>query len=88
MNEIAALVLDPLPETLLARRDQRALANSAKQVDWSIAIETAKTIHWLASSNYALTFDERYPISERVIFPAGPTESRGMEDARFVRFVG
>jgi predicted GH43/DUF377 family glycosyl hydrolase len=27
------------------------------------------------------------PVSERVIFPAGPRETQGMEDARFVRFV-
>ena len=25
-------------------------------------------------------------LAERVIFPAGPNESRGMEDARFVQF--
>ncbi len=88
MNEIAALVLDPLPETCTLEEVNESLANLAQQVDWSIAIETARTIHWLASSNYGLTFDQRYPISERVIFPTGPTESRGMEDARFVRFVG
>jgi predicted GH43/DUF377 family glycosyl hydrolase len=33
-----------------------------------------------------LEFDPGSELSERVIFPAGPTESQGMEDARFVRF--
>jgi predicted GH43/DUF377 family glycosyl hydrolase len=42
----------------------------------------------LASSNYRTTFPSSIDISERVLFPGGPTESRGMEDARFVRFVG
>ena len=87
MNEIAALVLDPLPEHFSLDQVNAALANLAETVDRSIAFETARTIHWLASSNYKLTFDPEFPISERVIFPAGPTESRGMEDARFVRFV-
>lgn len=49
--------------------------------------ETVKTIRWLASSNYLVTFSPEIPIGERVLVPASPTESRGMEDARFVRFV-
>lgn len=49
-------------------------------------LQTTHTMHWLASSNYESTFEPDSCISERVLFPAGPTESRGMEDARFVRF--
>lgn len=45
------------------------------------------SLHWLASSNYELAFSTRSAISQRVLFPSGPTESHGMEDARFVRFV-
>ena len=44
-------------------------------------------LHWLASSNYVTSFPESTDISERVMFPASPTESNGMEDARLVRFV-
>ena len=40
-----------------------------------------------ASSNYRVSFPESIDLSERVLFPSGPTESHGMEDARFVRFV-
>jgi predicted GH43/DUF377 family glycosyl hydrolase len=40
----------------------------------------------LASSNYVTTFPADSALDERVIFPAGPNETRGMEDARFVRF--
>jgi len=87
LNEIAALVLGRLPERFSIEEINAAIADVSHGVDRSIAFETAKTIRWLASSNYALTFDAGYPVSERVIFPAGPTESRGMEDARFVRFV-
>jgi predicted GH43/DUF377 family glycosyl hydrolase len=44
------------------------------------------TIHWLAASNYELRFAPESELSSRVIFPAGPAESRGMEDARLTRF--
>jgi predicted GH43/DUF377 family glycosyl hydrolase len=53
----------------------------------AIWFETAKIIRVLASSNYVTTFPADSPLSERVIFPAGPNETRGMEDARFVRFI-
>ena len=39
-----------------------------------------------AGSSYAVEFDERSALSERVLWPASPAESHGMEDARFVRF--
>lgn len=48
--------------------------------------KTVELIRWLALSNYVVEFDPDLPVSERVIFPVGPSESRGMEDARFVRF--
>jgi predicted GH43/DUF377 family glycosyl hydrolase len=38
------------------------------------------------ASGYAVEFDERSALSERVLWPASPAESHGMEDARFVRF--
>lgn len=43
--------------------------------------------HWVASSNYELTFPRTSDLSERVLFPGSPTDSHGMEDARLVRFV-
>jgi predicted GH43/DUF377 family glycosyl hydrolase len=49
--------------------------------------ETIEVIHWLATSNYDVVFSPSSAVSERAIFPDSPTESRGMEDARFVRFV-
>ncbi|GMT41813.1 MAG: glycosidase [bacterium] len=42
---------------------------------------------WLAKSNYIIKFHPDHQISERVIFPVSENESRGIEDARFVRFV-
>jgi predicted GH43/DUF377 family glycosyl hydrolase len=48
------------------------------------AIEKAM---WLARSNYEIMFHSDHQISERVIFPVSESESMGIEDARFVRFV-
>ncbi len=47
----------------------------------------ARDMFWLANANYVVQFDESHDISERVIFPVSEIESRGIEDARFVRFV-
>jgi len=49
--------------------------------------ESAATMLWLARSNYNILFPADSAICERVIFPISDNESRGIEDARFVRFV-
>jgi predicted GH43/DUF377 family glycosyl hydrolase len=86
-DEIADEVLALLPDVF----DAEALANALKTVtakDRVHPLQAETTVHvfrWLASSNFELVFDEE-PLSERVLFPAGPADSAGMEDARFVRF--
>src|SRR5678816_1935953 len=40
----------------------------------------------LAESNYEVCFAAGQPVSQRVIFPSTPSQSNGIEDARFVRF--
>lgn len=55
-----------------------------RRKDKDQAIESAL---WLARSNYEVRFGADKQISERVIFPVTENESRGIEDARFVRFV-
>jgi len=86
-NEVARLVVDPLPEQFTLEQLDRAIDGlDDEQVPPSIAFETIRIVHWLASSNYEVSYDAESDVSERVIFPAAPTESRGIEDARFVRF--
>jgi predicted GH43/DUF377 family glycosyl hydrolase len=41
----------------------------------------------LAKANYEIRFDPSLNVSERIIFPSSPTETSGIEDARFVRFI-
>ncbi len=44
-------------------------------------------IRWLVESNYSVRFTPDQPLDERVLFPVSAVESKGIEDARFVRFV-
>jgi predicted GH43/DUF377 family glycosyl hydrolase len=48
-------------------------------------INSTNKIRKLALSNFTLQFDTD-DITERAIYPASPTQSNGLEDARFVRF--
>jgi predicted GH43/DUF377 family glycosyl hydrolase len=47
---------------------------------------TAHTMITLAKANYEIRFAPALDVSERIIFPSSPTETNGIEDARFVRF--
>jgi predicted GH43/DUF377 family glycosyl hydrolase len=46
----------------------------------------AQGIVALARSNYEIRYAPEQALSERIIFPSSPTESNGIEDARFVAF--
>jgi predicted GH43/DUF377 family glycosyl hydrolase len=46
----------------------------------------AHGIWMLARSNYEVQFQPEQRLSERILFPATPTQTNGIEDARFVRF--
>lgn len=86
-NPLAEAVLAPLPDQFTMGQLEGGLRDAERnEVQWAAAAPTVRTIHWLASSNYESTFDEASAVSDRVIYPVGPTESHGMEDARFVRF--
>ena len=87
LNYVARMVLDGLgPGFTIMELEEAILTLDDHGIDRTISFETTRILHWLASSNYEISFPET-EISERVIFPSGPTESHGMEDARLVRFV-
>jgi predicted GH43/DUF377 family glycosyl hydrolase len=48
--------------------------------------KAAQGIWMLARSNYEVQFLQEQELSERVLFPATPSQRNGIEDARFVRF--
>ena len=87
-NDLAWAVLDRLPDAFTAADLEQSLARlEADGPPHAISYETTKIIRLLAASNYVTRFPADSALSERVLFPAGPHESHGMEDARFVRFV-
>ena len=86
-GESASFVLDSLPARFTSAEFDRALAElEAQIVTHSSVRETFEHLRSVASSNYDTEFPADTGIAERVLLPMGPAESRGMEDARFVRF--
>jgi predicted GH43/DUF377 family glycosyl hydrolase len=86
-NELAWAVLERLPEHFTLAELEQSLAGLERDgPPHAISFETTKIMRVLASSSYVTTFPIDSTLSERVIFPAGPHETHGMEDARFVRF--
>ena len=87
-DETAELVLGGLGPQFDAVELAQAVASLDLQVlSRKAAQETVRRIAWVAANNYDVTFPEDAAIDERVLTPTGPTESHGIEDARFVRFV-
>jgi len=88
LNDVEERVLVQLEdEFTMAELEAAIVQLEDEHIERSISGETTRVLHWLASSNYRTSFPASIDISERVLFPSGPTESHGMEDARFVRFV-
>jgi predicted GH43/DUF377 family glycosyl hydrolase len=86
-NDVAWAILAPLDEHFtLAALEQSLAIVERDGPPHAISYETAKIVRVLASSSYVTTFPVDSALSERCIFPAGPHETHGMEDARFVLF--
>ena len=88
VGESASYVLDSLPARFTPAQLDLALADlEAQRVTHSGVRETVDDFRHVAYSNYDTEFPPDSAIAERVLLPMGPSESHGMEDARFVRFV-
>jgi predicted GH43/DUF377 family glycosyl hydrolase len=82
-----SFVLDRLPQRFTDADLELALSALHDQlVTRRGATDTIDRIRWIAASNYQVTFPAGSALSARVLIPVAPTESHGMEDARFVRF--
>jgi len=87
-NEVSQWVFARVSERFNMEELEAACASSRTQrIPSVMRRETLEVIHWLATSNYDVIFQPESAVAERVIFPESPNDSRGMEDARFVRFV-
>jgi predicted GH43/DUF377 family glycosyl hydrolase len=79
-------VLAQLGETFTIDELRRLLAVETKGTKDAIAHRASRGMLLLAESNYEVRFASGQPVSQRVIFPSTPSQSNGIEDARFVRF--
>lgn len=80
-------IFSELPEKFVYK-DLKLKIKEIKKVDSSIQMKnTIQIINWIIESNYSVTFRENSEISERVLYPVAREEIRGIEDARFVRFI-
>lgn len=84
----SAAIMQDLPDLFeyyaLKMAVGRVLNNGDISADRRMALEE---MTWLADSFYDVKFHHDSDITERVIFPVSDAESRGIEDARFVRFI-
>lgn len=81
-------VLEQLPEDFTLNELKAVLQACGFTADTSDATTTraARGILLLAESNYEVHFTPDSRVSQRVLFPSAPSQSNGIEDARFVRF--
>ncbi|HEY3864066.1 MAG TPA: glycoside hydrolase family 130 protein [Verrucomicrobiae bacterium] len=88
MNAFAGTILARLDDVFTWAQLQTA-SHGAVRRDRLLRPEEQAVAHGMrsvAEANYEVSFEGTARFSERVIFPNSPAESRGIEDARFVRF--
>ncbi len=88
-DEAYESIVDQLPDTFTYEE----LRHTLKEVEVKLEprqenLTFLQEVKWLALSHYEMTFSVDTSVCERVIFPIADTEKNGIEDARFVRFVG
>jgi predicted GH43/DUF377 family glycosyl hydrolase len=86
-NEVAHAVLNLLPPQFDTTDLDRAIGAIPDHLQArGNSHETVQHVRWLVASAYELEFAPDTAIRERLLWPSGPAESHGMEDARFVLF--
>jgi predicted GH43/DUF377 family glycosyl hydrolase len=87
-DENAEFLWSLLPPRFTAAELESALGElAAQRVLRGDCAPLVEGVRWMAASSHEIDFDPRHDLSERVLWPSGPADSHGMEDARFVRFV-
>jgi len=87
-NDFCQRVLDKLHDDFTLKELHQVLRASGLTTATSDAAadRAARGILLLAESNYDVTFAATTQLSQRILFPSAPSQSNGIEDARFVRF--
>ncbi len=85
-DETSKQIMETLPYTFTPEELRASIGKVHQNDTFAHNEQTITNIKWLANSNYRIKFDSDSLIAERVIFPVSENESRGIEDARFVKF--
>ncbi|MFI6823749.1 glycoside hydrolase family 130 protein [Micromonospora sp. NPDC050187] len=86
-NEVTATVLDALPDRYDEATFERVLGGLPPDLlSRSTGPRTLEQLRRTNTASYATTFPADTALHQRVLWPAVPAESNGLEDARFVRF--
>jgi predicted GH43/DUF377 family glycosyl hydrolase len=86
-NDFCRRVLDKLHDDFTLKQLRAVLsASGLTDITDATATRAARGILSLAESNYEVNFAPASQVSQRVLFPSAPSQSNGIEDARFVRF--
>ena len=87
-EDVVDMIMDKLKDKFIYGELQAAIEETLKNENLTNTDKKViQAINWLATSHYETTFSLDTAISERVLFPISYTETNGIEDARFVRFV-
>jgi len=88
ISELTDMILDRVNEYFTLSDLEAAIATVQRMKSIrDVAEPTAKEMLWLARSNYHLELPRDADPSEIVIFPSSENETKGIEDARLVRFI-
>jgi predicted GH43/DUF377 family glycosyl hydrolase len=86
-NDFCRRVLDKLHEDFTLKELHAVLhASGLTDISDAKAARAARAVLLLAESCYEVRFTPDSQVSQRVLFPSAPSQSNGIEDARFVRF--
>jgi predicted GH43/DUF377 family glycosyl hydrolase len=85
-NEVTATVLDALPERYDEATFERVLGDLPPDLlSRSTGPGTLEDLRRTDAASYATTFPAETALHQRVLWPATPAESNGLEDVRLVR---
>jgi predicted GH43/DUF377 family glycosyl hydrolase len=85
-NEASAYLISALPEWYTDEEFEDVLVHVPNELQARLTSQAIlDRIRHIVAADYAVTFPATVPMHQRVLWPATPGESNGMEDARFVQ---
>ncbi len=83
--DFMAKVMGALPESFTEGQLGAAVQDVCGHIKESTCLAQGERLLLLAKSNFRIHFTPQQRYSERAIFPVSPSQTNGIEDARFVR---